>query len=113
MSHTLTPCRVMIERIVFSCRALPISQPRSCAAGGGQSGLGARLHSRSADGWARLSRSVISLPDASVVMDGDVRAGNGLQHPDASRGLPFVSSRPRRPLMIPDEILDYYGWVFC
>jgi hypothetical protein len=65
------------------------------------------------DGWARLSRSVISLPEASVVMDGDVIAGNGLQQPDAPRGLPFVSSLPGLPLMIPDEILDYYGWVFC
>ena len=64
-------------------------------------------------GWASLSRSVISLPEANVVMDGNVIAGNGLQRPDASRGLPFVSSLPRLPLMIPDEILDYYGWVFC
>ena len=43
------------------------------------------------------------------MMDGDVIAGNGLQQPDA----PFVSSLPGLPLMIPDEILDYYGWVFC
>ncbi len=26
---------------------------------------------------------------------------------------PFVSTVPRLPVMIPDEILDYYGWVFC
>ena len=62
---------------------------------------------------ASCDRSVISLPDASVVMDGDVREGNGSQHPDAPRGFPFVSSLPRLPPMIPDEILDYYGWVFC
>jgi len=29
------------------------------------------------------------------------------------RPFPVVSSLPRLPLMIPDEILDYYGWVFC
>lgn len=29
------------------------------------------------------------------------------------RPFPVVSSLPRLPLLIPDEILDYYGWVFC
>ncbi len=29
------------------------------------------------------------------------------------RPFPVVSSRPRLPVMIPDEIIDYYGWVFC
>ena len=29
------------------------------------------------------------------------------------RQFPVVSTLPRLPLMIPDEILDYYGWVFC
>jgi hypothetical protein len=29
------------------------------------------------------------------------------------RRFPVVTSLPRLPLMIPDEILDYYGWVFC
>ena len=85
---------------------------RSCAAVGGQPGL-ALDFVHNTDGWARLSRSVISLPEASVVMDGDVIEGNGLQQPDAPRGLPFVSNLPGLPLMIPDEILDYYGWVFC
>ena len=28
------------------------------------------------------------------------------------RPFPVVSSLPRLPV-IPDEILDYYGWVFC
>jgi hypothetical protein len=32
---------------------------------------------------------------------------------DEPRRFPLVSSLPRLPLMIPDEILDYYGWVFC
>src|SRR5713226_5789390 len=29
------------------------------------------------------------------------------------RPFPVVTSLPRLPVMIPDEILDYYGWVFC
>ena len=32
----------------------------------------------------------------------------GRPHP-----FPMVSTLPRMPAMIPDEILDYYGWVFC
>jgi len=32
---------------------------------------------------------------------------------DEPRRFPTVSTLPRLPLMIPDEILDYYGWVFC
>jgi hypothetical protein len=31
----------------------------------------------------------------------------------APRQFPVVSTLPRLPVMIPDEILDYYGWVFC
>ncbi len=58
--------------------------------------------------------NVVSLRETSVVMDGGVRAGDeALPHPDAPRRFPTVSSLPRLPLMIPDEILDYYGWVFC
>jgi len=29
------------------------------------------------------------------------------------RRFPTVDTQPRLPLVIPDEILDYYGWVFC
>ncbi len=29
------------------------------------------------------------------------------------RPFPSVSTTPRLLLMIPDEILDYFGWVFC
>jgi hypothetical protein len=32
---------------------------------------------------------------------------------DGPRRFPVVSTLPRLPVMIPDEILDYYGWVFC
>lgn len=31
----------------------------------------------------------------------------------ARRPLPNASHLPRMPVMIADEILDYYGWVFC
>jgi len=37
----------------------------------------------------------------------------GLPQVDEPRRFPTVSTLPRLPLMIPDEILDYYGWVFC
>jgi hypothetical protein len=39
-------------------------------------------------------------------------ATNGRRN-DEPRRFPLVSTLPRLPLMIPDEILDYYGWVFC
>jgi hypothetical protein len=32
---------------------------------------------------------------------------------DGPRPFPVASRRPNFPAMIPDEILDYYGWVFC
>jgi hypothetical protein len=58
--------------------------------------------------------NVVSLREASVVIDGVTRAGDeGVPHLDSPRRFPIVSSLPRLPLMIPDEILDYYGWVFC
>jgi hypothetical protein len=34
-------------------------------------------------------------------------------NPDFPRSFPSVTTMPRLPMMIPDEILDYYGWVFC
>lgn len=58
--------------------------------------------------------NVVSLREASIVMDGSVKAADDyLPQLDAPRRFPIVSSLPRLPLMIPDEILDYYGWVFC
>jgi hypothetical protein len=33
--------------------------------------------------------------------------------PGEPRPFPTVSTLPRLPVSIPDEILDYYGWVFC
>ena len=44
-------------------------------------------------------------PDESAVWD-NINQGE-------PRLFPIVSTLPRLPVMIPDEILDYYGWVFC
>ena len=66
---------------------------------------------------ARSSRTkVVPLRDTSAV-DSEASpfaAANGAarQH-DEPRRFPLVTTLPRLPLMIPDEILDYYGWVFC
>lgn len=61
-----------------------------------------------------VKRSVVPLRETSVVMDGEIGAVDEvLPHLDTPRRFPIVSSLPRMPLMIPDEILDYYGWVFC
>ena len=58
--------------------------------------------------------NVVSLREASIVMERSDRVGDeALPHLEAPRRFPIVSSLPRLPLMIPDEILDYYGWVFC
>ena len=61
-----------------------------------------------------VKRNVVPLRETSIVMDNGVgTADEGLAHLDTPRRFPIVSSLPRMPLMIPDEILDYYGWVFC
>ena len=45
---------------------------------------------------------------------GDALPANGSARPlDEPRRFPLVTTLPRLPVMIPDEILDYYGWVFC
>lgn len=62
------------------------------------------------------SRKVIPLREVSVVeSDGapDQSAVWDNINPGEPRPFPVVSSLPRLPVMIPDEILDYYGWVFC
>src|ERR1700747_767744 len=62
-----------------------------------------------------VKRNVVPLRETNIVMDGVVgdRDEDFLPHRDPPRRFPIVSSLPRMPLMIPDEILDYYGWVFC
>lgn len=64
---------------------------------------------------ARSSKQkVVPLRDSSVI-------GEEISPPSVAdvgrlnepRRFPMVSTLPRLPVMIPDEILDYYGWVFC
>jgi hypothetical protein len=58
---------------------------------------------------------VIPLREGDSVGEGGEDASSTLQALQAASHRPFpaVSTTPRLPLMIPDEILDYYGWVFC
>jgi hypothetical protein len=44
---------------------------------------------------------------------GSVRAGEPIQIGAGPRPFPSTAKLPRIPLMIADEILDYYGWLFC
>jgi len=57
--------------------------------------------------------NLVALRETNVIIDGSSHADDNLSRLDAPRRFPIVSSLPRLPLMIPDEILDYYGWVFC
>jgi hypothetical protein len=63
-----------------------------------------------------------SKPKVINLREGDNGNGNAYGFEDVSgeprrvdepRRFPMVSTLPRLPVMIPDEILDYYGWVFC
>ncbi len=51
----------------------------------------------------RLRENGRSIPERAVMAEAAIEP----------RRFPLVSTLPRLPLMIPDEILDYYGWVFC
>jgi len=66
---------------------------------------------------ARSSRTkVVPLRDSSTVDGQDhmhADANGSVRQLDEPRRFPLVTTLPRLPLMIPDEILDYYGWVFC
>jgi hypothetical protein len=66
---------------------------------------------------ARSSRTkVVPLRDSSAAdseADGFAGANGTARHLDEPRRFPLVTTLPRLPVMIPDEILDYYGWVFC
>ena len=59
-------------------------------------------------------RKVVPLRDDGVTEE-EVRAPFAVELPrvEEPRRFPTVSTMPRLPLVIPDEILDYYGWVFC
>ena len=59
-------------------------------------------------------RKVVPLRDDGVTEE-EVRAPFAVELPRVGepRRFPTVSTMPRLPLVIPDEILDYYGWVFC
>lgn len=63
-----------------------------------------------------LKARVVALRETSIVGEGgatDHRLGADGMRLDGQRRFPIVSTMPRLPLMIPDEIIDYYGWVFC
>lgn len=93
-------------------------------------GTGARAKIDIAKGWTgrirleeglfdmnrSLGAKVIPLRDGGVADDDGVSqglaAGNKVYRAEP-RLFPLVSTLPRLPMMIPDEILDYYGWVFC
>lgn len=66
---------------------------------------------------ARSSRpKVVPLRETNVLGGDSERPADtyaDIRRVEAPRRFPLVSSLPRLPLMIPDEILDYYGWVFC
>jgi hypothetical protein len=66
---------------------------------------------------ARSSRTkVVPLRDSTNIdsqVDRLAGASGSARHLDAPRRFPLVTTLPRLPIMIPDEILDYYGWVFC
>jgi hypothetical protein len=58
---------------------------------------------------------VVPLRDpANVDRIDELASANGAARQiDEPRRFPLVTTLPRLPVMIPDEILDYYGWVFC
>ncbi len=58
---------------------------------------------------------VIPLREGSVIANGDDVSDRAMEvlRAAAARPFPSVSTTPRLPAMIPDEILDYFGWVFC
>lgn len=63
-----------------------------------------------------LRGKVIPLRDAEngpASVAGDVAPQPQPPRVELPRRFPVVTTPPRLPLMIPDEILDYYGWVFC
>ena len=62
-----------------------------------------------------VNGNVVPLRETSIVMDDGVgeRRTRVLPHLDTTSPLSDCLQPAALPLMIPDEILDYYGWVFC
>ena len=59
-------------------------------------------------------QKVVPLRESNVVgSESEKPADPGPRRVEEPRRFPTVSTMPRLPLVIPDEILDYYGWVFC
>ena len=65
--------------------------------------------------FASTRGKVIPLRESSVIGEGNRISDRTIEalRAAAARPFPSVSTTPRLPAMIPDEILDYFGWVFC
>jgi hypothetical protein len=59
--------------------------------------------------------NVIPLREGNGIAEGDGEFDRAMEtlRATAARPFPSVSTTPRLPAMIPDEILEYFGWVFC
>ncbi len=57
---------------------------------------------------------VVPLRVGNIVEEAvDAKDARGALQVGSPKLFPVVTTVPRLPPMIPDEILDYYGWVFC
>jgi hypothetical protein len=64
----------------------------------------------------RARAKVIPLRESNAVPEdvvAELRNPFEVLSTELPRAFPSVTTMPRMPMMIPDEILDYYGWVFC
>jgi hypothetical protein len=64
----------------------------------------------------RTRGKVVPLREDSIVehrTGPDVRTAFEALRLGGPQPFPIVPTQPKMPLMIPDEILEYYGWVFC
>ena len=64
----------------------------------------------------RISKGkVIPLREGNVIAEDDGMTNGAMEalRAAAARPFPSVSTTPRLPAMIPDEILEYFGCVFC
>ena len=58
---------------------------------------------------------VIPLREGNVIAEAEGASNGAIDtlRTAPTRPFPSVSTTPRLPAMIPDEILEYFGWVFC